>query len=101
MYITVNNTNYYVVDIRTSCNDLDVMLTTDASLVSIYQSLWENEFVMAYPHPRRLTSIVNMTNKFPVYVVSCQKFSDLKSIISKLSENHNWKEHGWYDGTDV
>lgn len=101
MYITVNNTNYYIVDIRASRDELDVMLTTDASLVSIYQNLWENEFVMAYPCPRKITSITNMINKFPVYVVSCQKFSDLKSIISKLSESHNWKEHCWYDGTDV
>ena len=31
MYITVNNTNYYIVDIRASDDELDVMLTTDAS----------------------------------------------------------------------
>lgn len=101
MYITVNNTNYYIVDIRASHNELDVMLTTDASLVGIYQNLWEDEFVQAFPEPRRIRSILNMTNKFPIYVVSCQKFSDLKSLISKLSKNHNWEEYSWHDESGV
>lgn len=101
MYITVNNTNYYIVDIRASDDELDVMLTTDASLVGVYQNLWEDEFSQAFPEPRRIRSILNMTDKFPIYVISCQKFSDLKFLISKLSINKDWKEHCWHTGTGV
>lgn len=101
MYITVNNTNYYIVDIRVGWGKLHVMLTTDGDLVSIYQRLWENEHEQIDLELKSVIDVNNILKKFPVYMISCSALSDVKHIINKLSINKKWEEHFWYDESDV
>ena len=85
MYITVNNTTYYIVDIVAEYDWLNVMLTTDASLVETYRRLWANE------------STQQILSKFPVHVVSCDRLSELSSSISSFAKSEGLFVHSWYE----
>lgn len=85
MYITVNNTTYYIVDVVAEYDWLNVMLTTDASLVETYRRLWTNE------------STEQILSKFPVYVVACDKLSELSSSISSFAKSKDLFVHSWYE----
>nr|WP_297937016.1 hypothetical protein [uncultured Lachnoclostridium sp.] len=77
------------------------MLTTDGDLVNIYQQLWKNECEQIGLESKSVIDIINMLKKFPVYMISCSALSDVKHIINKLSISKNWREHFWYDESDV